>query len=122
MAVLSSILALKTKWNQFIKANGKQLIRGDILNSLGHDLIDTIVSLFPPESKEGTFLDTSLDVNGCITIDHTFNTLTPIVTLRDPEGYLIFETNTSIQTPDTNTVKFTIVGPKAGIYNYSIRK
>jgi len=44
MSVLSSIAALKTKWNTFIKKNFQQLITGEVLNGLGNDIIDTFSS------------------------------------------------------------------------------
>lgn len=44
MSVLSNITALKNKWNSVIKTNYQQLITGQVLNSVGHDLMDTLNS------------------------------------------------------------------------------
>lgn len=116
------ISTLKQRVNTYIKENRKQEITGPVLQSILHDIIDSINALFPPDPVKNSFNASNLDGTGSITITHNLGTLTPNVTLTAPDGTQMFETNVIIKTTSANAVKLTIISPEpTGNYNYEIK-
>jgi len=117
------INTLKTRVNTYIKENGQQLVTGPILQGILQDLIDSLNALLPKSPVPGTFNAGMLDGTGSITITHNLGSLTPSVTLSDPTGVQMFETNVIMRATGVNTFKFTIISPEpTGNYSYLIKE
>jgi hypothetical protein len=117
MATALQIQGVTSQINNLITDQHNEEITGTILNSVLHAIKALAPVCFP-----GTFLNTDLDADFNIEIEHGLNTSHPDVSIKDNNGRVLTPTNFELYIIDANNIRVGMGAAITGTYSYKISK